>query len=118
MNADGALCAEVDPERWYPTVGGSTRRAVKVCATCPLIDECLDYALHHEDGLWGVWGGTSERQRRRLRAERGITLPTKGEMTLAKVTARLAWGWDVQMIADDLGVSQYTVWTHAQERTA
>jgi WhiB family transcriptional regulator, redox-sensing transcriptional regulator len=58
-----ALCAQVDPEFWFPEKGGSTREAKKVCSVCPVRAECLAYGLH--DG-YGIFGGLSERDRRRL----------------------------------------------------
>jgi len=61
-----ALCAQVDPELWFPDKGGSTRPAKRICRDCPVLAECRDYALARGD-LDGVWGGLSERERRRLR---------------------------------------------------
>ena len=67
---DKALCAEVDPEIFYPEKGGSTRDPKRVCAMCEVRESCLDYALTHEDaGRFGIWGGTSERERRALRRQ-------------------------------------------------
>ena len=44
------------------------REAQKVCSTCPVQDECLKYALDNpEDSKWGIWGGTTEKQRRAIR---------------------------------------------------
>jgi WhiB family redox-sensing transcriptional regulator len=63
-----ALCAQTDPESFFPEKGGSTREAKRVCMSCDVRIECLDYALRHEE-RFGVWGGLSERERRRL-AER------------------------------------------------
>jgi WhiB family redox-sensing transcriptional regulator len=59
-----ALCAQTDPELFYPEKGGSTRAAKQVCAMCSVQDECLDYALTHRE-RYGIWGGLSERDRRR-----------------------------------------------------
>ena len=61
-----ALCAETDPEAFFPEKGGSTREAKKVCLTCEVRSECLDYALA-KDERFGIWGGLSERERRRLK---------------------------------------------------
>jgi len=61
-----ALCAEVDPELFYPESGESNRDAKRICAGCEVRAECLGYALAHREGH-GVWGGTTERERRRLR---------------------------------------------------
>lgn len=61
-----ALCAQTDPEAFFPEKGGSTRDAKKVCTACPVRQECLDYALE-KDERFGIWGGLSERERRRLR---------------------------------------------------
>jgi WhiB family transcriptional regulator, redox-sensing transcriptional regulator len=64
---DQALCTEVDTgDLWFPEKGGSSRQAKRVCAGCPVRQACLEYALEH-DIRWGVWGGTSERQRRSMR---------------------------------------------------
>jgi WhiB family redox-sensing transcriptional regulator len=60
-----AVCAQVDPDLWFPEKGGATREAKKVCMSCPVRDECLEYALANEE-RFGIWGGKSERERRRL----------------------------------------------------
>ncbi|WP_156628624.1 WhiB family transcriptional regulator [Mycobacterium sp. 1274756.6] len=66
---DQALCAQTDPEAFFPEKGGSTREAKKICQRCPVRGECLEYALAHDE-RFGIWGGLSERERRRLK--RGI----------------------------------------------
>ncbi len=67
---DEALCAETDPEAFFPEKGGSTREAKKVCIRCDVRPECLDYALA-KDERFGIWGGLSERERRRLKRRAG-----------------------------------------------
>ncbi len=61
-----ALCAQVEGNLFFPDKGGSTRDAKAVCSACPVRGPCLDYALDHDE-TYGIWGGTSERERRRLR---------------------------------------------------
>jgi len=61
-----ALCAQTDPEAFFPEKGGSTREAKKVCQTCDVKAECLEYALGHDE-RFGIWGGLSERERRKLK---------------------------------------------------
>lgn len=61
-----ALCAETDPDAFFPEVGGSVREAKRVCMSCDVRAECLDYALRH-DVHFGIWGGKSVMERRRLR---------------------------------------------------
>jgi WhiB family transcriptional regulator, redox-sensing transcriptional regulator len=61
-----ALCAQTDPEAFFPEKGGSTREAKKVCLTCEVRGECLEYALQHDE-RFGIWGGMSERERRKLK---------------------------------------------------
>ena len=63
---DDALCAQTDPEAFFPEKGGSTREAKKICAGCPVRAECLESALANDE-RFGIWGGLSERERRRLR---------------------------------------------------
>jgi WhiB family redox-sensing transcriptional regulator len=60
-----ALCAEVDGDLFFPEKGGSTAVSKRVCAACPVRSECLDYALQNEE-RFGIWGGLSERERRKL----------------------------------------------------
>lgn len=61
-----ALCAQTDPEAFFPEKGGSTREAKRVCTSCDVRAECLEYALAHDE-RFGIWGGLSERERRKLK---------------------------------------------------
>lgn len=62
---EDAVCRQVDNELWYPEKGESTQPAKKICAHCPVVAECLEYALKNKE-RFGVWGNTSERERRKL----------------------------------------------------
>jgi WhiB family redox-sensing transcriptional regulator len=61
-----SLCAQTDPEAFFPEKGGSTRDAKKICGSCEVRDHCLEYALENDE-RFGIWGGLSERERRKLR---------------------------------------------------
>ena len=61
-----ALCAQTDPEAFFPEKGGSTRDAKRICTTCDVRGECLEYALKNDE-RFGIWGGLSERERRKLK---------------------------------------------------
>jgi len=61
-----AKCLDADPEAFFPEKGGSTREAKRICATCPVRSECLDHALANDE-RFGIWGGLSERERRRAK---------------------------------------------------
>jgi WhiB family redox-sensing transcriptional regulator len=61
-----ALCAQTDPEAFFPEKGGSTREAKRVCMSCDVRAECLTYALANDE-RFGIWGGLSERERRRVK---------------------------------------------------
>ena len=61
-----ARCLEVDPEIFFPERGGSSKAARAVCINCEVRIECLKYALANRE-QFGIWGGTSERERRKLR---------------------------------------------------
>ncbi|MFD8577199.1 WhiB family transcriptional regulator [Streptomyces virginiae] len=69
------LCAQTDPESFFPEQGGSTFQAKKVCGACDVRAQCLEYALANNE-RYGIWGGTSERERRRITAAR--TAPALG----------------------------------------
>jgi WhiB family redox-sensing transcriptional regulator len=61
-----SLCAQTDPEAFFPEKGGSTRDAKKICSSCEVRAQCLEYALENDE-RFGIWGGLSERERRKLR---------------------------------------------------
>lgn len=63
-----AACKTVGASLFFATDGGITD-AKKVCEGCPVKETCLEYALSHNE-QHGVWGGTSERERRRIRRNR------------------------------------------------
>ena len=64
-----ANCLGVDPDLFFPERGASTKEAKGVCHGCEVRPECLEYALRHGE-KFGIWGGMSERERRRLRRQR------------------------------------------------
>ena len=66
-----ANCLGVDPDLFFPERGASTREAKGVCRGCEVRVECLEYALAHGE-KFGIWGGLSERERRRVRRERAL----------------------------------------------
>lgn len=63
-----SLCAQTDPEAFFPEKGGSTRDAKRICAECTVSTECLEYALQNDE-RFGIWGGLSERERRKFRRQ-------------------------------------------------
>lgn len=67
---DQALCAQTDPEAFFPEKGGSTREAKRICLSCDVRQQCLEFALQNDE-RFGIWGGMSERERRRLRRSAG-----------------------------------------------
>src|SRR5215475_12640165 len=76
--AEQAVCATSGwPDAWFPekTEPGETLSATyakRICRTCPVQLACLDYALRHESGVyrWGIYGGLSPEQRRKLARRR------------------------------------------------
>ncbi|GGM34842.1 transcriptional regulator WhiB [Longimycelium tulufanense] len=63
---DRAMCAQTDPDAFFPGKGQNARQIKRVCARCEVRAECLAYALEHDE-RYGIWGGLSERERRRLK---------------------------------------------------
>jgi WhiB family redox-sensing transcriptional regulator len=59
----------VDPELFFPERGSSTREAKEVCRGCVVRSECLEFAIANSE-KFGIWGGMSERERRRVRRAR------------------------------------------------
>jgi WhiB family redox-sensing transcriptional regulator len=63
-------CRDMDPEHFYPTRGETSkeRAARAVCRGCEVKQECLEYALTPPVERFGIWGGMSEKERRRVRS--------------------------------------------------
>lgn len=74
---EDALCAQTDPDIFYPEKGGSTAPATSVCNNCMVRDECLEYAVSN-DIRHGIWGGTSDNDRKRMARERKIGRVQRG----------------------------------------
>jgi WhiB family redox-sensing transcriptional regulator len=63
------ICRNFAPEVFFPADGAGVEKARKICAVCPVKEHCLEYAVS-EQIEHGVWGGMSERARRRLKSFR------------------------------------------------
>ncbi len=66
-----ANCLGVEPDLFFPERGASTREAKEVCRGCVVREDCLEYALSNGE-KFGIWGGLSERERRRVRRARAM----------------------------------------------
>lgn len=67
------VCQTTDPEIWFPDVGnayGDTRKAKKLCSECPVRVQCLEFAIVNVE-IYGIWGGTTNKERQKLRVARG-----------------------------------------------
>lgn len=77
---DFANCLGVEPDLFFPERGASTKEAKEVCRGCVVREDCLEYALDHGE-KFGIWGGMSERERRRLRRQRALARRAAAEAT-------------------------------------
>ena len=68
-----ALCAQTDPEIFFPEKGGAVNLAKQVCNSCEVKLDCLAWAVQNDE-KYGIWGGTTPQERERLRGPRN----TKG----------------------------------------
>lgn len=68
---DQARCAQIGGDKWFPEWGGNERDPKAVCESCDVRQQCLDYAIKHRIND-GIWGGVSERQRRRIITKRNM----------------------------------------------
>jgi len=73
---DAAECQYTDSEAFFPEKGGSVRAAKLICRSCNVRAECLDYALANDE-RFGIWGGLSERERRRVKRQASSTVAVK-----------------------------------------
>ena len=71
---EDGICRNLNPDTFFPSDGVGVEVAKRICATCPVVNTCLEFALENRIDH-GVWGGTSERQRRRILKARGVRIP-------------------------------------------
>lgn len=71
-----ALCREIDPELFFPEKGEPTAQAKQVCMACEVRTNCLEYALDNHE-RFGIWGGKSERERRKISRDRVAAAPAE-----------------------------------------
>jgi WhiB family transcriptional regulator, redox-sensing transcriptional regulator len=65
-------CRDVAPSVFFPSDGVGVELARQICQSCPVKGPCLEYALYHRIDH-GVWGGASERERRRIARRRRLS---------------------------------------------
>jgi WhiB family redox-sensing transcriptional regulator len=64
-----ALCAQTDPDLFFPDVGERNPAAKAVCGRCAVREPCLAFALDNRE-VYGIWGGLSADERKKLRTRR------------------------------------------------
>ena len=75
-------CRAYPPAVFFPSDGAGVDHARRICATCPVVEPCLEYALLNRVDH-GVWGGCSERERRRIARARRIAVSPAEAPTVA-----------------------------------
>lgn len=114
---NSALCAQSDPDAWFPEKGAAppyTQR--RICNSCPVRQECLDEAL--DMGYrYGIWGGTTHRQRLGKYRDQPVH-PAGDSMIKDLVQEYTRYGMTAKQIAERLKVDKRTVVrTRSQLRT-
>lgn len=113
----GAPCTQVDPEVFFPGVGGSYEEARRICGSCDVREECLAWALRtdREQGLQhGMLGGLTPVERRQLAAGLPVEQPRRGApadpRTIEAVRQLAGDGLPDGEIGEHLGLSKRQVW--------
>ncbi len=73
---DFANCKGADPDLFFPERGASTRTAKQICRECSVRTECLEFAIVSSE-KFGIWGGLSERERRKIRRQRAVAAASR-----------------------------------------
>lgn len=112
-------CAGLPINLFFPRSGGSNgAEARRVCHGCPVQNACLEYAI--ENPQYGIWGGTSRKERAQIARERGLAYnvnrtaqvlggSTNNKTAVERLTAK---GWSSGQIAEHLGITPRTVTRH------
>ncbi len=73
---DLANCRGANADLFFPERGASTRTAKSICGQCTVREECLEFAIVNSE-KFGIWGGLSERERRKIRRQRAVAARTR-----------------------------------------
>ena len=79
-----ARCRTLAPSEFFPSDGVGVDRARKICEQCTVQPDCLEYALTYRIDH-GVWGGASERERRRILRRRRLDTPAPARAATVEV---------------------------------
>lgn len=106
-----ALCAQTDPDLWFPEKGDSPQVAKLICGECPVLETCREEALINAEGH-GIWGGLTVKERNMIRKERGLETPWVRRMQAKKQHAMflLAYGLPVSDVALSLHVDDAQIY--------
>lgn len=108
-----AACVGEDPELFFPERGEETLQAKIICFGCPVRAECQEHGIRHEH--IGIWGGLSERERRRRRKQLGIESDpvwSEQQELIDEIDTRSRGGASAAELAQSLGISRRTVVRH------
>jgi hypothetical protein len=85
QNVELANCLSTDPEIFFPEREDkiAVRLASRVCAMCPIVEDCLDYGIENED--FGIWGGASSLERKRMTRDRNLRRFHLNDMRIVRV---------------------------------
>lgn len=109
---DEAACVDVDPDVFFPKVGQPLGLAREVCASCPVVAECLAYAVENHI-VDGVWGGLTARERRGV-SLRPVEVPSRLRDRHDHIERLMRLRMSAKFIAADVGASAETLsrWCH------
>lgn len=111
---DDALCAQTDPEAFFPETGGSIRPATDICFACEVREQCLKYAMDNNFDYDGIFGGLSPKNRRKLREKRVGSSRSKRQEVISMTARHMT----TEQISDALGISMRQVQRYRQKKAA
>ena len=79
-----ALCRNLNTDAFFPARGENTTHIKMICKACPVVKPCLEYAMRNSE-KFGIWGGTSERERRKMRSSKYHIKRNDGEVTVSQL---------------------------------
>lgn len=116
-------CQQVDPELFFSECSAESARLApqlkQLCSSCPILSECAEHALHHEE--FGFWGGMSARERSIVRKRRGIKLDSvavvNGRILRDRIQSQKEWDRYVMSLLPSRSDAQWKVAGSGEERS-